>query len=103
MEFIEKQAQSGYLLDEYTFLGRRMSWQEFHRLRERYIHGNTRTMDEVVSINMAKWIQEKQRAEYIINHEEDAMIRDQMEQLYEEQCFALDNIFFGKEIHRPFI
>jgi hypothetical protein len=103
MNFYDKKAQDGYLLDEYTFLGKRMSWQEFARLQERYIHGNSRTVDEVRSINLAKWIQEKQRAEQIIEDELDPVIREQMEEMYKEQCFALDNIFFGKEIHRPFI
>ena len=91
MNFYSKKAQNGYLLDEYTFLGEKMSWQKFARLQERYVHSDGITEDQVRSINLAKWIQEKQRA------------REQMEEMYEEQCFALDNIFFGKEIHRPFI
>lgn len=103
MDFYDKKAQDGYLLDEYTFLGKRMPWQEFARLQERYIHGDNRTVDEVRSINLAKWIQEKQRAEQIINDELDPVIKEQMEAMYREQCFVLDNIFFGKEIHRPFI
>ena len=103
MNFYSKKAQNGYLLDEYTFLGEKMSWQKFARLQERYVHSDGITEDQVRSINLAKWIQEKQRAEQIINDELNPVIREQMEEMYEEQCFALDNIFFGKEIHRPFI
>ena len=103
MHFFNKKAQDGYLLDEYTFLGKTMSWQEFARLQNTYILSNIRTADEIISINLAKWVQEKQRAEQIINNEQNPVIKEQMEELYKEQCFALDNVFFGKDIHRPFI
>ncbi len=93
-------AQDGYLLDEYTFQGKTMNWEDFAYLQNRYIHGDLRTVDEVISINLTKWIQEKQRAELIINKEKDPIIKDQMITMYKNQCFALDNIFFGKEIHK---
>ena len=95
--------QNGYLLDTYTFGGKTYDWIHFHYLRERYIHGDFRTAQEVNMINLAKWTQEKQRAEELIDNEKDPIIKEQMEIQYSNQNFALDNIFFGKEIHRPFL
>ena len=95
--------QEGYLLDTYTFGGKTYDWIHFHYLRDQYIHSDRHTMQDVSSINLAKWTQEKQRAEKIIENEKDPVIKEQMMMYYSNQNFALDNIFFGKEIHRSLL
>lgn len=95
--------QNGYLLDTYTFGGKTYDWMQFHYLRERYIHGDSHSMQDVSAINLAKWTQEKERAEELIDNEKDSRRKDQMMMQYFNQNFALDNIFFGKEIHRPLL
>ena len=87
-----------FLLDEYMYQGEVYTWRRY------YLKMNTasyRDPDCYRNMVQMKAIQEWQRAIKVILEEKDPIKQEQMYNMFSLGNFALDNAFYGKDIHHP--
>ena len=86
-----------FLLEEYNYQGQTLGWMQY------YLKMNVasyRDPDCYRNMVQLKAIQEWQRAIQVILEEKDPVIQEQMVAMFSIGNFALDNAFYGKDIHR---
>ena len=86
-----------FLLEEYTVMGKRIDWMKFCYMID---DASKRDLHLFDSLRQIKFLQERDRALEIINNERNPATKKHMQEMFEFGNLALDNAFFGKEVHK---